>query len=49
VSAESILIGAFGSVAARFIGAPLCWHFGAHRIPTDVGELSSIPVSLGFW
>jgi putative ABC transport system permease protein len=49
VSAESVLIGAAGSVAGCFIGALLCWYFGAYGIPTDVGELSSIPVSPRFY
>jgi putative ABC transport system permease protein len=49
VSTESILIGAMGSIAGCILGALLCWYFGVYGIPTDVGELSSIPVSPRFY
>ncbi len=49
VSTESILIGVLGSVAGCVVGALFCWYFGIYGIPTDVGELSSIPVSPRFY
>lgn len=49
VSSESVLIGAAGALAGCFLGGLLCWYFGVHGIPTDVGELSSIPVSPRFY
>lgn len=49
VSAESALVGALGALAGCLLGALLCWYFGIHGIPTDVGELSSTPVSPRFY
>ena len=49
VSAESATIGLLGSVAGCLFGGALCWYFGVYGIPTDVGELSSIPVSPRFY
>lgn len=49
VSSESVLIGVAGSLAGCLLGGVLCWYFGTHGIPTDVGELSSIPVSPRFY
>ena len=49
VSAESALVGALGAVAGGLAGGLLCWYFGIYGIPTDVGELSSTPVSPRFY
>jgi putative ABC transport system permease protein len=45
ISAESALVGLLGALAGCAVGGLLCWHFGIHGIPADVGELSSTPVS----